>query len=185
MNFGEARAKLRALIQSGVRGGITKATRSLGYELRRLRAPQYKLFESILGIRDLQSTETDYGLKFLTYCLNNLQSSNADLLQDLFVLFHLNNKVEGYFVEFGVMDGITVSNTFLLESQYSWSGIVAEPARRWRCSLKPDLNTLFCQATDITPLLAKFERPWHYASGGRGALRRVWVAALPAAARSA
>jgi len=54
-----------------------------------------------------------------------------------------------------------------------------------RLYVKPDLNTLFCQATDITPLLAKFERPWHYASGGRGALRRVWVAALPAAARSA
>jgi len=141
----------------------------------------------MLSIRGLQSTEIDYGLKLLTYCLNHLQSSNVELLQvqDLFVLFHVSNKVEGYFVEFGAMDEITVSNTFLLESQYSWSGIVAEPARRWRCSLKPDLNTLFCQATDITPLLAKFERPWHYASGGRGALRRVWVAALPAAARSA
>src|SRR5215471_14733389 len=50
---------------------------------------------------------------------------------------------------------------------------------------RPDLNTLFCQTTDITPLLAKFKRPWHYASGGRDALRRVWVAALRAAARSA
>jgi hypothetical protein len=37
--------------------------------------------------------------------------------------------------------------------------------------------------TDITPLLAKFGRPWHYASGGRGALRRVGAAALPAVAR--
>src|SRR5215469_2357734 len=52
-------------------------------------------------------------------------------------------------------------------------------------SVKPDLNTSFCQALDITPLLAKFGRPWHYASGGRGALRRVWAAGLPAVARSA
>jgi hypothetical protein len=51
--------------------------------------------------------------------------------------------------------------------------------------LSPDLNTLFRQATEITPLLAKFGRPWHYASGGRGALRRVWAAGLPAGVRSA
>ena len=50
--------------------------------------------------------------------------------------------------------------------------------------LMPDLNTLFRQATDITPLLAKFRRPWHYASDGRGGLRRVWAAVLPAVARS-
>src|SRR6516162_10247674 len=51
-------------------------------------------------------------------------------------------------------------------------------------TIRPDLNTLFCQATDITALLAKFGRPWHYASVGRGALQRVWVAALLAVARS-
>lgn len=46
-------------------------------------------------------------------------------------------------------------------------------------------TTLFRQAAEITPLLAKFGRPWHYASGGRGALRRVWAAGLPAGVRSA
>jgi FkbM family methyltransferase len=143
MNSGGSLAKLRSLIHCAVKGGITKTTRSLGYELQRLRPeppPQYKLFESMLSLRDLQSAATDYDLKFLVYCLNNLQSSNAQLLQDLFVLFYLNNKVEGYFVEFGATDGITISNTFLLESQYGWSGIVAEPARRWRCSLKQNRN---------------------------------------------
>jgi hypothetical protein len=51
--------------------------------------------------------------------------------------------------------------------------------------LKPDLNTSFRQAADITRLPAKFGRPWHYASDGRGVLRRVWAAALPVVARSA
>jgi transposase len=43
---------------------------------------------------------------------------------------------------------------------------------------KPDLNTSFCQAAHITGILAKFERPWHYASGGRGVWRRIWAAVL-------
>src|SRR5215471_12338628 len=68
--------------------------------------------------------------------------------------------------------------------QIAWNDFVIvgpdnDPAR-----IKPDLNTLFCQAIDIMTLLAKFGRPWHSASGGRGALRRRWVAALPAVARS-
>jgi ABC-type amino acid transport substrate-binding protein len=62
---------------------------------------------------------------------------------------------------------------------------IAMQTRREIKDVRPDLNTLFCQAIDIMTLLAKFGRPWHYASGGRGALRRGWVAALPAAARSA
>jgi IS5 family transposase len=50
--------------------------------------------------------------------------------------------------------------------------------RMGRNHLKPDLNTSFCQAAHITGILAKFERPWHYASGGRGVWRRIWAAVL-------
>ena len=53
-----------------------------------------------------------------------------------------------------------------------------------RFYVKPDSNSLFHQAID-SHILAKFERPWHYAWDGRGALRRVWVAALPTVAGSA
>jgi FkbM family methyltransferase len=53
------------------------------------------------------------------------------LFQDLLVLFLLEEKRDGYFVEFGAMDGVTLSNTFLLENSYGWRGIVAESARCW------------------------------------------------------
>ena len=65
-----------------------------------------------------------------------MDESHAQLFQDLLVLFLLDGKRYGYFVEFGAMDGITLSNTFLLENKYSWSGIAAEPARYWHQELR-------------------------------------------------
>lgn len=68
--------------------------------------------------------------------LDNLPFSTAQLRQDLFVLNHFDFKEGGYFVEFGATDGIKLSNTFLLESKFSWRGILAEPATVWHESLK-------------------------------------------------
>lgn len=64
-----------------------------------------------------------------------LNQSKAQLRQDLFVLSETNYKREGYFVEFGATNGIGLSNTYLLEKEFSWSGILAEPAKVWRNSL--------------------------------------------------
>lgn len=64
-----------------------------------------------------------------------LKKSRSQLRQDLFVLSELNFKRNGYFVEFGATDGVGLSNTYLLESEYNWSGILAEPALRWHEAL--------------------------------------------------
>lgn len=53
----------------------------------------------------------------------------AELRQDVFVLCITGFKKSGFFVEFGLMDGIYCSNTYVLENEHNWSGIVAEPAR--------------------------------------------------------
>ncbi|MDR3573740.1 MAG: FkbM family methyltransferase [Anaerolineaceae bacterium] len=65
-----------------------------------------------------------------------LHDSSAEFRQDLFVLSELDFKRDGYFVEFGATDGITTSNTYLLNRQFGWRGILAEPARRWHEDLK-------------------------------------------------
>lgn len=68
--------------------------------------------------------------------LSVLSHSKSQLGQDLFVLSELNFKRNGFFVEFGATDGLDCSNTYLLETEFGWSGILAEPARCWHKNLR-------------------------------------------------
>jgi hypothetical protein len=80
-------------------------------------------------VLDLQTPNSKDLLPYLT----NSKSQN---FQDLFVLSQLGIKRNGYFVEFGASNGIDLSNTFLLEYQFEWSGILAEPAKYWSEALR-------------------------------------------------
>jgi FkbM family methyltransferase len=62
--------------------------------------------------------------------------SKAQLRQDLFVLSQTNFKRKGFFVDFGATNGIDLSNSFLLEAEFGWRGILAEPARCWHQRLR-------------------------------------------------
>lgn len=57
--------------------------------------------------------------------------SKAQLKQDMFVLAELGFKRDGYFVEFGATNGLELSNTYMLEKEMGWTGILAEPASTW------------------------------------------------------
>lgn len=64
-----------------------------------------------------------------------LPHSRAQLRQDLFTLATLDFKEEGYFVEFGATNGVDLSNSWLLENKFGWTGILAEPAKQWHGDL--------------------------------------------------
>jgi len=61
--------------------------------------------------------------------------SKAERFQDVFVIGLLKGKKNGYFVEFGAADGLFCSNTYMLENEFGWTGILAEPAKVWHQKL--------------------------------------------------
>jgi len=50
----------------------------------------------------------------------------GDALQDKWVCDFFNHKQNGYYLDIGAMDGITQSNTYVLEKNYDWNGICVE-----------------------------------------------------------
>lgn len=53
--------------------------------------------------------------------------TTSQIGQDMWVLEKTSYKRGGYFVEFGATNGILLSNTYLLEKEFAWRGLCAEP----------------------------------------------------------
>lgn len=71
----------------------------------------------------------------LTRYLESVSESNSAFRQDLIALMFNNFKTHGTFIEVGACDGVATSNTLLLEREYSWVGLLVEPARIWHADL--------------------------------------------------
>lgn len=83
---------------------------------------------SLLFYKELPQTARELIAPYLPH-------SKSQLSQDLFALAHAGTNSPKFFVEFGATDGISLSNTWLLEKLLGWEGILAEPARVWHDSL--------------------------------------------------
>jgi len=73
------------------------------------------------------SVRFDERSEFIALCRAFQHTGRAQLHQDLWVLFETKSQRGGYFVEFGAVDGLAHSNTVLLERDFGWNGILAEP----------------------------------------------------------
>lgn len=94
--------------------------------------------EELRGLRDLRSDVSsllELPTKKLAALTELRERAKSQLQQDLFVLSELDFKERGYFVEFGATNGVDLSNTWILEKDFGWRGILAEPARCWHDEL--------------------------------------------------
>ena len=110
---------------------IVKATRELGLDHK-----EVKLAGGVLTLlinSRKAKRKKDFGegpktiLEFYEFAITRNKEANAQLFQDLWVQFELGEIRDGFFVEFGATNGVTMSNTYLLEKHYGWTGILAEP----------------------------------------------------------
>jgi FkbM family methyltransferase len=100
-------------------------------------------FENLLALRHfVQSNPKDVGALFVSFCSRNFAYSQSQIFQDLFVVFLLKGKRNGFFVEFGACDGLADSNTAMLERDLQWTGILAEPAKCWQSALKSNRSAM-------------------------------------------
>lgn len=61
--------------------------------------------------------------------------SESQILQDLFCTLVLQEKRGGYFIEVGVGGGHAISNTYMLERHFGWTGLLVEPNRSSHASI--------------------------------------------------
>jgi FkbM family methyltransferase len=123
--------RLRGIMSSGIKHLLGKVGIGVTSHANLL-ALQEK--SSSTAEQDLLFMKSITGLNVHT-TLGLLDKSKSQLRQDLFVLSKTNYKREGFFVEFGATNGIHLSNTYLLETEFSWRGILAEPAKIWHKKL--------------------------------------------------
>lgn len=115
-----------------------------------------------------------------------LNKSKSQLKQDLFVLSETKYKTGGFFVEIGATNGVDLSNTHLLETEFEWEGILAEPAIVWAkqllenrptasietlCIWKDSNSSLIFNQTDFSELstISDFsDKDFHANSRGKG-----------------
>jgi FkbM family methyltransferase len=60
-----------------------------------------------------------------------MKSSYSQIGQDKWVVEKTKGKRNGYFIEIGAVDGVYLSNTYLLETQYGWTGVCIEPSSKY------------------------------------------------------
>ncbi len=74
------------------------------------------------------------------------RQSMSQLGQDLWVLERTNFKRGGFFVEFGATDGVALSNTLLLETDFAWKGLLAEPNPQFLAALRKNRRATISDA---------------------------------------
>jgi FkbM family methyltransferase len=81
--------------------------------------------------------------RFAHLAVGFLGLSRSQYFQDVWALFETGFKRDGYFVEIGAYNGVDLSNTYLLEKTFGWSGLLVEPNPEHRASIEASRSAAF------------------------------------------
>ena len=84
----------------------------------------------------LKDDDNDLLLNFIKFLKINNNNSTSQLMQDLFAIFIIQKNFHKTFLEFGATDGISLSNSYILEKELGWKGVLVEPDSQWMEELK-------------------------------------------------
>lgn len=80
----------------------------------------------------------------ISSCRSAVIKSKSQFYQDIFVLDFFDFKQNGTFIDIGASDGVSLSNTYLLEKYYNWNGILIEPNPYWHKPLTKNRTSPIC-----------------------------------------
>ncbi len=110
---------------------IVKAMRELGIEKKASDRSSHMLNVLLMHRKQQRVPDRDPRARtmegFFEFAAARVLHAQGQLFQDLWALYELDEKRNGFFVEFGATNGITMSNSHVLEHHWGWQGIVAEP----------------------------------------------------------
>jgi FkbM family methyltransferase len=130
---------------SAVRGNISKST-ALLQKARIADRENFRALRNILRINQRDRTGIDRlytAINLIADCKPEaepiikalLSHSEGQLCQDIVAVLGSNQKMSGTFVEIGVGSGKSISNTYLLENEFGWNGLLIEPCRAFHSSI--------------------------------------------------
>lgn len=98
--------------------------------------PNYTILKQAYDQNLILDDKENLFLDFLNYLKNFKYDFKSQLFQDMFASFIVKDNFDKTFLEFGATNGIDLSNSFTLENDLSWTGVLAEPDINWIDSLK-------------------------------------------------
>ena len=96
----------------------------------------YALLHTALIKEALVAEEQKLLSNFIESVCDKNKIIKSQLFQDVFASFIVGDLFDKTFLEFGATDGISLSNSYMLENNFGWTGILAEPSPQWHEELK-------------------------------------------------
>ena len=131
--------------------GLSAKSRTLLERSRRIDHRNFRAIRNTMSLDHRDHTAVDRILaaaSLVAECHHNgedviiglLSESQSQICQDILAVLVFEQKRGGTFVEIGVGNGKSISNTYLLENKFGWNGLLIEPCRSFHSSISKQRN---------------------------------------------